>query len=514
MSFKLAKTIFLPSHKKKDNCTVSLNCKTELDSLQLMVMAFDKKENLIFSDSLYINKNDQWADYPITFPLAEAKAIKIKINYSYTGYSDSIRKREILLNQIKIKIDNQLINHYPVSSISGIDKYKNNKSLIPLSPTDETTLSKIKDWKDRKIIALGEFSHGSQDIENAGYQFIKYLIVSENCKAIVIERAFDMCLRWDLYVQGILSESFEEDLLEELKKSFCNYNTHLDFIKWLREYNRSTNNPVHLFGADDNASDPFFLTDHFLKLSSTKEDSLFYWQTIADKEYANLMKHIGRDSALRTILGDNGIDYLRFVVNQFQDGLVDNYDANQRDVNMANRVDKIAQLYPHPQDKIVLYEHSGHIEKGILPLVDNHGFPAGYYLHEKYKQKYFSIAFQAGEGTYSQDSLLIGGVKVEPLRSPPDYAFERFGLNTGLEYFYISSNKLPENMLALSLYPRRMWNSSPFRFCFIPLHFDAIVFIRNSHELSDFGMKSVLDGGYLNERKRQLDSIFKELLPE
>lgn len=171
MSFNLAKTIFLPSHKKKAVCTVSLNCKTELDSLQLMVVAFDKKENPVFSDSLYINKNNQWADYPITFPLAEAKAIKIRLNYSYTGYSNSIRKREILLNQIKISIDNQSINHYPVSSISGIDKYKNQKSVIPLPPTDETTLSKIKDWKDRKIIALGESSHGSQDVENACFQF-------------------------------------------------------------------------------------------------------------------------------------------------------------------------------------------------------------------------------------------------------------------------------------------------------------------------------------------------------
>jgi hypothetical protein len=32
-----------------------------------MVMALDKKENLIFSDSLYINKNHQWAEYPLTF---------------------------------------------------------------------------------------------------------------------------------------------------------------------------------------------------------------------------------------------------------------------------------------------------------------------------------------------------------------------------------------------------------------------------------------------------------------
>jgi erythromycin esterase-like protein len=442
------------------------------------------------------------------------------INYSYTGYSDSIRKREILLNQIKIKIDNQLINHYSVSSISGIDKYKNNKSLIRLSPTDETTLSKIKDWNGRKIIALGESSHGSQDIENACYQFMKYLIVSENCKAIVMERLFDKCLQWDLYVQGILSESFEDELMEELMKlTFTNYHTEFNFIKWLREYNRSTNTPVHLYGVDDSGSEPFFLTDYFLKLSSTKEDSLFYWQSIANKEYAKLMKHVERNSALRVTLGDNGIVYLLHVLSQFQDGLLDNYTlANRdiyRDINMANRVDKITKLYPHPQDKIVLYEHSAHIDKSYQSLTgSNYGFSMGYYLHEKYKQKYFSIAFQAGEGTYSQDSLLIGGVKVEPLRSPPDYAFERFGLNTGLEYFYISSNKLPENMLALSLYPRRMWNSSPFQFCFIPLHFDAIVFSRNSHELSDFGMKSVLGGGYINERKRQLDSIFKELLPE
>ena len=208
-----SKTVVLPVNAGKKECSITLNCKSDVDSLRFVAIALDKEDNDLYTDSVIIHPATQWTDYSLKFRKKEVRAVKITIRYN--GNSEANKGLYIYLNRIIICVGNQVLNDLPISSLVCSDIRLNPQAIIPLSFENDASLSNIHDWKDRKVIALGDVISGIRDLREVQIQFMKHLIVSENCKLIFLELPGDVCVRWNLYLQG--EDMYENQLIEELK---------------------------------------------------------------------------------------------------------------------------------------------------------------------------------------------------------------------------------------------------------------------------------------------------------
>lgn len=477
--FILARTIVLPTDIKEKKCTISLNCKSEIDSLHFIVIAMDKKGSELYKDTVLIHSDDQWRDYPLYFNKEGTQAVKTII--CYHGNTNSNLEKNIYLNQINLQIDDRTVNSYPVSSIvENKDTQLKAEAIVPLSFEDATCLSNIKEWQDKKIIALGESMHGNQATQDACVQFIKHLITNQNCKLVLLENREDIFSRYNLYLQGKIPDSFEDEIIEELKGSLSNYQTTFNLLKWIKHYNTTNNDTIRVLGIDNIMGENSFIVDYLLKLSTSRQDSIYYLHAIDRHQYQEIKEYIVK-SGIPAFLGEHDLKYLLFLLDEteYAHSMKDSDYRAKRDFNMAKRVEQIVESYLSPTEKAVILAHSFHINKNIPTAYFSNTYSAGYYLHQKYDKQYYSISFQVGKGSHSQDSTVIGSyLVVAPLKPTLPFAFEQAGLNTDKSYFYYPSDQLPSGVLGLNMIPRQSRNKEPFVYCNIPSHFDALVFIQ------------------------------------
>jgi erythromycin esterase-like protein len=185
---------------------------------------------------------------------------------------------------------------------------------------------------------------------------------------------------------------------------------------------------------------------------------------------------------------------------------------NQRDYNMWKRTDTIVQLYLNKADKAVIYAHTEHTNK--FSSFNQHilKFSLGRYLSDEYKEQFYSIALQAGEGYYTQDSTIsVGKTMTDKLKLPPNHSLEQTCLKTNLDYFFYPANKLPDDILSLRVIHRESRNTNHFHFCYLPKRFDAFVFIKQSHELKFVEKYPAFSDSHMGKMRGQLNSLLKEL---
>ncbi len=497
--FILARTVVLPPAEKEAIYSADLICQNNIDSLSLIVLALDNQERVLVADSIFIKPTGNFANNKISLKPCRPRALRIIIRYSEntaiasqgnekisTNKSSDIKLqgngKAFRLREVAISVNSSSVNKVLINNIARKQKtLLSNTAIVPLSFSKSSNLSKIYDWKGKKIIGLGEFAHGSQEVKDARIQFVKHLAHSNHCRAIFFEASLDMVLRWDLYVQGILPDSFNDELISDLKVFFDNYQTAFELLGYLRKYNATATKKIHVFGVD-NLDDNAFIIDYFRKLG----DNGYYSDLFAKREFKKLKEELLKKSDWIELLGKENFDYLLFAIDEQERKYKitpDDY-YNQRDLNMYKHVEKIAELYPGPSDQFVIFAHSMHINKVSLFYEYRDKPSLGAYLAGRYKDQYFAVAFQAGEGFYSQDSTSIqGNTMTAELPIAPVYSFENAALKTGISYFYYPTTKIPEDMCALRVAPRESRCFDNFRFCYLPKRFDAVVFINKSHKL-------------------------------
>jgi erythromycin esterase-like protein len=492
LNFDLEKTIVLPPYNKgKSTCEVSVRSKCEVDSL-LFSVAVLKNAKQIYADSMYIREEKEWNTHSIRFTLNGAEALSV--SFRYYGEREKFESRKIALNNVRIQIGDADINSFPVSVFSEkANRQWKKDAVVPLSFSDINSLSGIKKWKNKRLVAIGKSMYGSQEVNEACLQFIRYLVTEENSRIIVFEVPIDIVLRWDLYVQGVISEDFEDELTEDLKSCFENYRLSLDFLKWVRDYNANRTDKVRVFGMGNinQLDEDIYFADYFLKMSKSPQDSLFYLECIAGRDFDRIKDRIGGDPEWQTLVNESDRRYLLSLVDERiavytarQSHSLENYHIQNQSFNMYEKVNKINELYSTPTGKIILYAHTllTH-KKPFLPVPNPDYKSVGCYLQEKYGNDYYSITFQAGEGYHTKDSTFIYGSNMTvPLPVAPGYSFERNALNHLPDYFYIPVEKIPESVLSLNIYDRIRPNRFS-RYCYFPEQFDALVFIRKSSAL-------------------------------
>lgn len=500
--FYWSRTVVLPADARKSVCTVTLNCKSEVDSLRFVVIALGKEDNELHTDSVIIPPTARWTDYSLAFHEKGVRAVQILVRYK--GDVDASENRSVYLNQIKVSVGNQELNNLPISSlVQSKDVQLDPKAIIPLSLENDASLLGIQDWKDKKIIALGEEISGIRDLREVQIQLMKYLITSENCKLILLELPEDVCVRWNLYLQGTYPGMSEDQLIEEVKSCLHSPTVFFEFLKWVRQYNAKAAVPVRIIGTND-MNDLAFdgqvsisLEDYLLKLSTTRKDSAYYVHASYRNEFPQIKKYIQRSELSKT-LNTQDFQYLLFLMDEQIHAHAMSGKGNKEkesDADKVKRIKRILDIYLSPSEKAVLLAPSERIDKRY-PIRDAHYFESdllGSHLRRQYGKRYHAVSIQIGDRTCVADTVVSDSVSVayyEKLgipwffpvtrRSPFPFSFEWAGMDSGNPYFYYPSGQLLEGVLGMEF-----GYYNVFRYAHIPSHFDALIFIREAKATRD-----------------------------
>lgn len=487
--FNLMRTIPLPEWADNKIVTVSVKCKNkDMENLKFSVMCMDENENLRFSDSVFVTKS-YWKKYSISFTQKNMKAVRISLS------AEEKHLREIQtawVDRVSISIGGKDVSDVAIEDWYPKTSSELNKNYVmPLSFQDAESIQTVFSSNPcPAIIGLGESTHGSQEIKEANYQFMKTLITRFGCKIIVTERVIDLSLLCDLYVRGLLPESYGDQIIEDSKGYFDDYLSFFDFLSWLREYNKTVEVKVRIFGCHNFFDKRTGLFEYFQKVVDRNNlNFLYYLEKIAKGQFKVVRDRVMNDTLLKSEMDVADYGYLLFLLEKddikAERKFLDlSYDA---DKEMWTVVQKVIELYAPHREKIIISAHSAHISKyASFVSASMNKVPLGKYVADKYKEDYLAVSFQLGEGISTQDeSNLFGKTMAQMLQHAPINSFENTALRTGVDYFYYSSTQLPKNITHLRILLRGGRYRDPFRFCSIKRYFDGLVFIKESHGLNN-----------------------------
>lgn len=490
MSVSLVQRLYFQDSSEKDTCSISIHTQSEhMEKLQLKAICLDKEENVILADSIKIGGQTEWTENVIRVPLKSTRAIEV-----YLLFEDGVKDKNQVawFDNLSVKVGTKYLdrntgylNNPAPSKHSSIEK----GSVIPLSTNEDIQIDKIPYFSNKKIIALGECIHGSQEVKDACYQFARTLIQHHNAKIIQLEIGMDFGLKWDLFVQGVTSAEYEEEICNDVKMLLNDSNTFVNFLKWLRAYNQKMKpeDKVHLFGIDTFASESVVFFDYFLELLKDRPDDLeFYLEKIRLTNYKAIMSYARWDLTLQSRLGAQGYQYLLFALQEIDSTFTkENERYDEREFIMWRRSEKIMELFGNANSKTIVLAHTAHTNKlKHFSLSVNHE-SFGYYIHKKYKDEYLSIAFQIGEGYCSMDTNgPFSHIISAPVPQMPSYSLEYNCLKDGLQYCYMPTHNLSDGILGLMAFTRGRPDTNYFAYCSLRKRFDGIVFIKNSSPLS------------------------------
>ena len=511
MIFTLCKIIPLPSYRKGETCSISLNSKSEgLEKFFLIVTCFDEYENATFADSISLNGRD-WESNTVAFKLTKEKIIRININY----HGDNNPKQAVWLDKITIKVNGRDIADYDIYDLDeqskeklkkGIDK----KYLIPLSNNDDSLVPILEMVKDKKIIGLGECTHGSQEIKYSIYQFARTMVKKGDIKLFMVERPVDLMLKYDLFVQGYTTDEYIHLLKEDAQCYFDDYESFIDFLIWLRKYNSSSTSKVHLLGFDRIMSPRLALYQYHLAILGDSA-SLPYLKLIKSKQYKELSKILDSGTSFRDKTGEECFKFYMYLLESCDTPQINPANnSDVRDIEMAKRIQKATDIFVKNGEKVILHAHAWHIDR----TVSIEGYPpknikAGCLLNEWYGSMYFPVSFQIGEGKYTDDECRkVGGNTSVSLSAPLPQSFEWIALNSGFDYFYYPAKQLGRDIIFAKNIARESRLREKERFLSLSKHYDAYVFVRLSSPLKNIQpLPAFYMSGYIERSTKKLNGV-------
>lgn len=508
MIFIASCTIIIPEQINGDSCQVSIKSKTrEITNAWLMVTALNNNEVAIASEDIKL-EHPEWTNNVLSLKLTNgkyrAKALRINIHY----FGNSNPDQQICLSDLQINIDGKDLGKQSIEDQAVINanihkNFSKNKIIKLSHDNDSTLLTRIDELKNKKIIGLGECTHGSQELKTAIIQFSKNLIQNGDCSFVLLEAPVDALLLVDAYIQGIISSPDVEKQVKEITQMFFTNNSELmSFVNWLKEYNKTSLRKVHLSGMDYRDTISPYFYDYLSELLG-KEKGRYYLLKLYDKKFKDILQYAHEDVYLKTKLGEENFtlftQYIETCINLDINSELPTPDY--RDHYMFTYTKQLADHFLKEDEKLIIHAHSAHLSN--LERFDSFPYkeiPAGNRLKKYYGDKYYSISFQVGKGTFTQESAgNFSKLIALPLSKPPYDSFEYLALNTKENYFYYPSKYLEKDVVELLVIPRMARYQRQYQFHSVKNWCDAYVFIEESTPL-----KSAKAGS--------IDTMFKQFL--
>jgi len=328
-------------------------------------------------------------------------------------------------------------------------------------PTDPATLSAVHDWlgqqaiplraieagngfddlaplkplfKDVRIVALGEATHGTREFFQFKHRMLEFLVTQMGFTVFAIEASYPGCQPIDDYV--IYGKGDPDQALAG--QGFRVWNTQgvRDLIEWLHQYNaqQPVGRRVHFLGYDiqrytrafsaireyltktapdkladaEAAMKPLWFDQDLLAAEDKIAPYIRDWVKIApalDAIGTWLDEHreqlIGKSSKMDYMITRQHVRVLQQFVHTYASGVSKSYQ--KRDQVMADNVRWIFDFLG-PETRMVLWAHNSHVHRetysGIISM--------GSHLRAAYGQAYYALGFDFNEGAF-QSGERIGG---------------------------------------------------------------------------------------------------------
>ncbi|MFD3156869.1 erythromycin esterase family protein [Haloimpatiens sp. FM7330] len=317
---------------------------------------------------------------------------------------------------------------------SRYEKYEENKAVAVLknkivkiktvkAENDFKDLMPLKNiLKDKKIVAMGEATHGTKEFFQMKHRMLKFLVEKMDYNVFGIEACMSECMAVNDYV--LYGKGEAEQVVK--KMGFWTWDTKevVDMVKWMREYNENHTKKVKFYGFD-------------MQSSCTAVEKVQAYLKKVDKEYENKVDSILLEfKDPKTLHGNNKKlhgNEVKKIMCMFEknkneyisksskeeyelykqnlkiiDEAYDFFKGNQSNSQMQTKRDKYMAenikwiLNFEGQDtKIMVWAHNWHVSK-VADNINNIGENVkrmGSNLYDMYKDKLYVIGFQFSEGT-------------------------------------------------------------------------------------------------------------------
>ncbi len=277
--------------------------------------------------------------------------------------------------------------------------------------------------RNKRIIGLGEATHGTHDFFKLRCQFSRFLILELDYKIIAIEAGFQECIDLNNYVTYGIGDP--NKLLQGLHQWFWQREEMLVFIEWLKKYNEGKDEDecVQFYGFDMQwrrasgealvsylSQTNFELYDKYkkelFKICNTENeplgDSIYHIiREIEQNIIHNEIKYLNQSSKRGYEIVLQNIQILKQAEPFLKDRSEIRLDYEEiRDKFMAENLIWINDL--NPKDKIIIWAHNGHISKGercgVLSIICEKTM--GNILKKNYGDDYYPIGFEFNRGTF------------------------------------------------------------------------------------------------------------------
>lgn len=387
--------------------------------------------------------------------------------------------------------------------------------IVKLSFSDFSSYKQIQMLNNKKIVALGESLHGSATIERSAIQLMKHRVIYNNCKLILLESPLERMLSVNRFVLG--DERFILDSIANNLELSLYSEDFLDFIVWLREYNKNTQRKVRILGMDSPSTNPFLFAtemfDYFYCINKENMDASikkFLFSILTDSRTAMGPLLLSLKNEVNFKNNNDSLE-IRLIEHCWNEMLkVHDYRnmSASRDSIMYSNVVFFTDMLCSSSETVTLYSHLEHACYDKTHSINN--FPRmsyGSLLKRKLGDDYYTI----GMFTYKGRVLSIPSIKqVQTLKAKANFIEHILGpvRSNSLEYLFCKSNLdylyAPVNVLPnTQLYTRLVTNDKQFLNIVHPVHYmGGIIYVKESEAMRAIHENITIPAKYQNVIKR------------
>ena len=391
---------------------VTVNYKTkDCKNAYLIFTSLDYGENAVSRDTLFLPLSDEMTTWSKTLTVRSDYALSIYLDmeseddakygiFSFTDFDFSSEGTPLSEEAVGY--------HLPVV---------NRQDLVEWS--DMLHLP----FMDKRYLALGETSHGTETYGQLAYEIMKERILHHRCKLILTELPLNEMLYFNRYVKN--DKRYNLDYISNfLSNTFCAKSA-LDFLRWVKTYNASHKNEVTVLGFDLYVS-PRRVADQlslYIRSLNVNEISAVndLCDSIAEKytprEIPSLLAMFDRTN-LKDVVGRKECELIRYCIADLQ-----NKDRQwSRDLRMPQVVEQVLKHYLTSDATVTFWGHWNHLNY-LSPscLPSSYEDPSmGSFLRKKFGEDYSCIGISSKkcEANFRVDNYMsYGQLRVAPEES-------------------------------------------------------------------------------------------------
>ena len=474
----------------------------------IRIDGYTSKKSLAFESmqKLKINGTKDWATYSIKIPYpSNAKDIWVSgiLGEKGTAWFDDF----------KVTIDGKDIQTLEETYLSTLDKFDSGKLKSAIAEasekldwSDEASLNAsldplISKIADKKIVAIGESTHGTAEFYQLREIITKKLVEEKGFDLVILESSYD-----DI---EILNKDLNTASIDSVmgKHLFSIYQTAemRSFLQWYK--NNRAKYQMDFKGCDDSYWAFYdLLKSHF---TPTKDKKLY---KLLGKLQSNILKSTTDNFKKEVKIGVAIYDNIQAVENHLKEtknltksveevlfngkNTYINYvhiknqkPLQSRDEIMAERISFLAKK---ANRKLIVWAHNAHISNEII--VDDEIGIMGRDLKKEFGQDYYSIGLTTSQGNYSYiDEKSINGDHdyKEPLKSvvlqPQKGIFWENTMIQNGNSFYVDMADFKKEMntdqiMGLTrLIGYRMETEEDVYLLPLAKNFDCIIYVKDTH---------------------------------